>query len=391
MTQNLLYLFNPDHDLALANGDANYMPPASARCLATDLALLPVWYAEPNDRVLASSARNADWLNDIRRYFPTLPSLITEPEVANEDLFPSPWGWNPALHKRLHLLGVNNKVLPSAESLRRIKACSSRELAVRLLPQLQLNEWFCGESRFLTSPEDVTTFLTEHPVSVLKAPLSGSGKGLNWCRAGLTPLIANWCRNVMKQQGGVAAEPLYDKVVDFAMQFRADKEGRVSFRGYSYFYTSSGGAYEGNFLASDSEIERRLSDYVPSECLQQLKTKLEQLLALSLEGCYSGYLGVDMMIGRFPEGYRIHPCVEINLRMSMGMVARMLYERTVSPGETGVFRVAYYPSAEQLYQEHCRLEQEYPLELSAQRVKRGYLRLVPHRPGAQYMAYMLLK
>ena len=35
---NLLYLFNPDQDLALASGEVNYMPPASARRMAEELA-----------------------------------------------------------------------------------------------------------------------------------------------------------------------------------------------------------------------------------------------------------------------------------------------------------------------------------------------------------------
>ena len=43
---NLLYLFNPDQDLALASGEVNYMPPASACRMAEELALLPVWFAD---------------------------------------------------------------------------------------------------------------------------------------------------------------------------------------------------------------------------------------------------------------------------------------------------------------------------------------------------------
>ncbi|BDW79475.1 hypothetical protein BFINE_52700 [Bacteroides finegoldii DSM 17565] len=50
MAKKTLYLFNPEHDLALASGEINYMPPASARQMATELALLPVWYAEEGVR-----------------------------------------------------------------------------------------------------------------------------------------------------------------------------------------------------------------------------------------------------------------------------------------------------------------------------------------------------
>ena len=47
-----LYLFNPDSDLALANNETNYIAPVSARRMAQDLALLPVWYADPYNAVL---------------------------------------------------------------------------------------------------------------------------------------------------------------------------------------------------------------------------------------------------------------------------------------------------------------------------------------------------
>jgi hypothetical protein len=46
-----LYLFNPDSDLALANNEANYIAPASARRMAQDMALLPIWYAAPGKGV----------------------------------------------------------------------------------------------------------------------------------------------------------------------------------------------------------------------------------------------------------------------------------------------------------------------------------------------------
>ena len=39
------------------------MAPATIRRMAEDLALLPIWYAQPGSGVLASSAYNADYLN----------------------------------------------------------------------------------------------------------------------------------------------------------------------------------------------------------------------------------------------------------------------------------------------------------------------------------------
>ena len=41
------------------------MAPASARQMASDLALLPMWYAEAGSAVLSPSAYNADFLKDV--------------------------------------------------------------------------------------------------------------------------------------------------------------------------------------------------------------------------------------------------------------------------------------------------------------------------------------
>ena len=82
MIKRSLYIFNPDHDLALASGNVNYMPPASARQMAADLALLPVWYASPESAVLAPSAYNLDFLREMQQHLSLPVELMTEPEVA---------------------------------------------------------------------------------------------------------------------------------------------------------------------------------------------------------------------------------------------------------------------------------------------------------------------
>ena len=78
---------------------------------------------------------------------------------------------------------------------------------------------------------------------------------------------------------------------------------------------------------SRAKAERNLLEYIPVEEIYKLRDRLEQELSLRFGTIYNGYLGVDMMICRFPGSpvYRIHPCVEINLRMNMGVVARHIY------------------------------------------------------------------
>lgn len=130
------------------------------------------------------------------------------------------------------------------------------------------------------------------------------------------------------------------------MEFRSSGNGRFGFAGYSQFRTGGSGAYRGNLLISDAAIERNLLEYIPVEEIYKLRDRLEQELSLRFGTIYNGYLGVDMMICRFPESpvYRIHPCVEINLRMNMGVVARHIYDHYIYPTSTGAFQISYYPT-----------------------------------------------
>ena len=393
MTKKALYIFNPEHDLALASGEANYMAPASARRMASELALLPMWYAEEGSAVLAPSAYNLDYVKKIQELLGLSVDLITEPELAIEpDLDIRPWGWDVALRKRLSVLGVDEVLLPSMGQLNDLREYSHRSKAVALLPELQLNECFCGESYYLKTPEEWKRFVEGRKECLLKAPLSGSGKGLNWCKGIFTSFISGWCTRVAASQGGVIAEPIYNKVEDFAMEFYSDGAGELTFVGYSLFHTGKSGMYEGNRLLSNGAIRKQLAQYVPLEALMDLENCLKYRLSALVGTVYKGYLGVDMMICRFPENekpvFRIHPCVEINLRMNMGVIARFLHDRYVRPGSIGRFVIDYHPSEGEALQEHERMSATYPLESREGRVYSGYLPLVPVHKRSCYRAWI---
>lgn len=386
-----LHLFNPDNDLALANNNENYQAPASARQMADDLAVLPAWWAERGDKVLVPSIREAEnWQTEVGGLLPGVEwySLRQVPEIERVKA----WGWNPALRKHLSLWGVGDKALPSPEQIECFRALSSRLSAVRLLPELMFSNSFCGKSVYCTTEQEVESALTAYPKTMLKAPYSSSGKGLRWGHAVYEPVLANWCRRILKSQGGVVVEPLYNKVEDFAMEFYAEG-GNVRFAGYSLFHTDSNGAYEGNSLVSDQEIETLLCEKIERTALLALKSALPSLLSDWLHGSgYQGYLGVDMMLCSFtePPYLRIHPCVEINLRMNMGVVARLFYDHYVTNGARGLFVIDYQGNNELLQAEHHRLKSEHPLCIANGRIQSGYLSLVPVTQHARYRAYVLV-
>ena len=137
------FIFNPEHDLCLADGTADFIPPTAA----------------------LQFARQGEW---IAKYMPV-------PQDAGRVV---PWGWNRALRKRLLGQGFSMHELPSDEQLDSIRENSRRELAVELLEALQGVGIVPSDYRIIArSMEEIESFLQTHNRIVLKAPLSGSGKG----------------------------------------------------------------------------------------------------------------------------------------------------------------------------------------------------------------------
>ena len=138
----------------------------------------------------------------------------------------------------------------------------------------------------------------------------------------------NWVRNVIKAQGCVMVEPYYNKVKDFGMEFEVDKDGKVHYLGLSLFHTKNG-AYIGNLLATEQAKREQIARYVSIELLDEIKQRIIDNVHLT---DYVGPFGIDMMIcaavqlndnGKMINDNRclLHPCVELNLRRTMGHVA----------------------------------------------------------------------
>lgn len=396
------YIFNPDSDLALANGDANYLPPRSARRMADDLSLLPAWYADEGDAVLIPSS-------DVIYYWSkTLSNNILRSEIkwiTNKESLPSqplsPWGWNAALVKQMKVRGLGDEHLPSVEEMEALRALSSRRMAVEVLKALMQNlsdtHHLIGEAAFCVTEEEIVQQVTSYPTTMLKAPWSSSGKGLRRGQGEYAPPLSGWCARTLAQQGAVVVEPLYRKVKDFAMEFYSAGDGApLTFVGYSRFVTDANGSYEGNLLMADEEIERELSTYVSREALHSVRAMLQELIGERIGADYRGYVGVDMMVCLVKRENQkwdmcLHPCVEINLRMNMGVVAHIFYERYVAKGCRGRFVVDYYPTPEALREAHRQRMEEAPLQLSPEgRICKGYLPLTPVGRETQYLVWALI-
>ena len=288
-----IYIFNPEHDLCIANGDENFVSPRSAVGFAKDNTDLSEHLKRPNKQ---------------RRHI-------------------IPWGWNHVLRKRLINEGVDPAALPSEEELQFIRSHSRREFALDVHSRLnsRASQVIGPDYRITaTSVCEIEAFISANGSAVLKSPLSGSGKGIRFVREILSESDKGWCRRTLDKQGSIIVERRFEIIKECAMLFECHHEG-IDFIGYSLF-ESKNGAYCRNIIASNQTIEEIIAGYIPRDTLIRIREGLTSILADTLVGHYEGYLGVDQMICQDDSPIFI-PVSEINLRMTMGLIARNRYDQ----------------------------------------------------------------
>ena len=384
-----LYYFNPEHDMALANGSSNFTPPESATFLSGDLSLLPCWYAETGGVVLSDQTFPEEYnpINlDIKTVAPFTTDLMKECKAE-------PWGWDLAVRKYFIQNGVDPHMLPSEAYINKIKELSHRRIASKAMQYLR--DEACDKFHFpepaieYNNISDVISHIKSSEEVVIKAPWSSSGKGIYWINKVLMPSNEGWCKRVIEKQGSIMIEKAYERVRDFAMEFRLI-QGEVLFAGYSLFYTEGTGIYRGNRLLSNEAIVEKLNKWVSTEELDWVKEKLTVFFKNNIAPYYSGYIGVDMFIYQEGENYYLNPMVEINLRMTMGMVARILYDRYVYRGSEGMFVIDHLPPGELLEHHNSRYEAQ-KMECRDNKFYKGYFSLCPISDNTLYRASIILE
>lgn len=385
----LLHIFNPENDLALADGGANYCPPPAATYIAHDLAALPLWFAGSEDLVLLPSDIHRAYYNEVSSVFDVTQcyDVVHEKDVTGF----SPWGWSAQMKRRIMAMGFNVELLPTDETIGNIRTLSNRRTSIALLEAMAARGVDVPPLPvYMTRNEDVAAFVESVPRCVLKAPWSGSGKGIMWGLGRVEVPLENFYKGIIKRQGGVVCEHFLSSVQEFAMEFLANENG-VQFVGYSLF-NSVKGSYSGNILLSDNEIEQTLSQYIPLPELHNVKSLISELLTDKLHASgYKGYLGVDMMIYRDECGNLcLNPCMEVNMRMNMGVVSRIIYDRHVCAGKRGQFFVNYYKKEGDAFEEHRLNKERYPLEVENGRIAGGYINLSPITPENRYSVCIII-
>lgn len=129
-----------------------------------------------------------------------------------------------------------------------------------------------------------------------------------------------------------------EKIAEFAMLFTMNRKTGVKFTGYSLFETT-GDTYSSNLLLPDSEILRIVSRLCPTTNLSMLQEQMETIMGniIGSPVPYEGYFGVDMMIYNDNNTPKINPCIEVNMRSTMGVVSWKATSRLLHPESRGRF------------------------------------------------------
>lgn len=215
---------------------------------------------------------------------------------------PQPWGWSADAVRKFRLLGLDGP-FPDVDKIRML---SHRRTTLRLYDLLTPDYPRPMEVSDIRDLPDTNNIF-------LKAPWSCSGRGVIDCSGMSRSAIESRAAGTIRRQGSVMVEPRLEKIRDFAMLFES-RGGIVEYRGLSLFYNNSATAYGGNIIASEEELADRLGiDPKPTACA------VADALTALLGADYEGPIGVDMML--YGPDHKICPCVEINLRLTMGFVA----------------------------------------------------------------------
>lgn len=338
-----LHIFNPEHEMALAVNAEHFTLPHNIQEFRMNMGFLPALWAEDGDCVLVDDVAYA-----VKAAAATgLPHpdvlFLTDTELQGLAFDAvDVWGKDKAVRRRLLDAGIGEELLPDIQELNSIRGLSDRKITTDVLMSVceGLGRDVCGRSFYVTETAAVRRLAEFYRQIVLKAPWSSSGRGVRYLDARVNPNILAWAAGIIRRQGGLMVEPMYSCVRNFAMEFSSDGQGTIDYHGLSVFYTENGN-YAGNIIATEDEKMRLLGRHVPTELIDELRIRLTRFFATAFRRRYQGLFGVDMMIVSDPAGgsCRVNPCVEVNLRRTMGHVANSF--KTTAADMPRVMRITH--------------------------------------------------
>ncbi len=376
-----VWILNFEHDLALASNNPHYIPPKVAVAMNEDMSPLPFWL---DDNATVLTLQNANKLGEATK------NVMAELGVKGtfrlksnyekkEDDVCMAWGWDAQVAQQANKLGLR-----ANRDLDFIREWSHRSKTILFLQKFAESGLFPTDKlpRLATTQSQIEEW-TSHEELILKVPLSGSGRGIWWAKSGYDFNVQRWSKRTLETQGCILCEPIWEKTGDFAMEFICTN-GKAEFAGYSHFVADSAGVYRCNLLRKDEDIEQTLIGKIGSDKIVSIKSLWIELLNQTIATNYNGIVGIDMLTGTINGEEYLNPCVEINLRMTMGMAARIVYDRWISPYSKGEYRTIHFKSEGELAAHAESMRKTHPTKIENGKLTEGYVLLTAETPQTHY-------
>lgn len=324
-----LYIFNPETDYALATDSEFYTPPARVVGIRRREALLPALFdSSGNGTVLLLDTISSQMMNTRGGHAVTekgigVVTLEDAGKSADEfkDCIPTPWGWNRQIRKLLHDTFGDMPGLPDNDKIALFRNLAHRRTTIEFIKRC--SGWIDDEIELpveISNESEALCAYSKNKNLFFKAPWSSSGRGILYTGDLEQKHVEPWIHGIIARQGSVMMEKGYSRKLDFATEWLCSN-GNATFLGFSIFKTSRRGKYHSNIMESQERMREIIGDTCRGQITDIVKRQQEIISSL-IASVYDGPVGIDMLV---TETGAVNPCVEINLRHTMGMIGLLKY------------------------------------------------------------------
>ena len=309
---NRVLFYNPAYEISEGYKLTKYTPPRNVVALRRDIAcLLKLLYPNPTDIIWSPSYR-----------FNASDILI-------------PWGWAPEVYS---LPTIQNTNIPYTPEQMQYFASRRRSFDLQVVMANKFPQRFKPNTKSkLLSKIKKTDFNEESARGyIVKSEFSSSGRG---------QLLYHTIDDILLQQQKNKKEEFFvevfhHKIQDRGLEFSIEANGSIRYLGPSSFITTNN-RYTGNIIKPAELIESQWN----SEDLGQHTSYIEALMSGLKDFDFNGYtgpFGIDTILYNTNEQIpQIHPCIEINMRHTMGHIALKLSEWAAKSNLSGYFSILY--------------------------------------------------
>ena len=317
---NRLYIFNPETDILLGiNAERAITLSKHVDEFRRKRLLLPAIYAHPESFLLIDDDSDPESLPYYDIAHGKRIQFLRKKDLARWDGEIIPWGWNMALANFLMEYGVSVEAIPSAGELKLLRTLSHRGNSILFHNMLKkiLPDDITIVPEELTDVASAVRCAEKWRGAYFKSPWSSSGRGVFRTGKKLSTSEITRIQSVIKSQGSIMAEYPAVRTLDFASEWIL-LDGKATFQGFSVFNTSPSGKYISNVLKPQSKLKDHISNFTKKGDIDHILPAQRQAIETIYGNGYCGPVGVDMLVD---DRKVVNPCVEVNLRMTMGHTA----------------------------------------------------------------------